>query len=139
MEKKTTTRIAISHAPDCSRPRVSASLCSYPSFEPPGGGGCPGAFLVSMLMLELSFEARVVQWQQRHFGELPEIGGGPQCANYRQPKNIPRQRTQARAVLLVSRHHQPVHVHHAEEDHHGGDGGEPVHTPLHGALEQKEE
>src|SRR5271169_1377558 len=92
-----------------------------------------------MLMLELSFKPRVVQRQQRHLAELPEIRDDPDDADHHEIENVPDQRAQVRAVLFVRGDHQPVHVHHAEDDHHGGDDGEALHAALDVALQQQQE
>src|SRR6516225_2246884 len=103
--------------------RTFASECSYP-FSP-----CFGWRSVAMLMLQLSRKARVMQRQERHFLQLPEIGANPHAADSQDRQNI--HRVNSRTDGIKSRHDDPVNIQEAEDNEHPRNQRQPREPPLH--------
>src|SRR3984957_1791360 len=92
-----------------------------------------------MHMIEHSFKSRVVQRQQRHAFQLPEINGEPDCANEHDKDQVKKHGTEENFIRFERRLNEPVNIDHTEHEHHAGDAGKSLDAALHIALQEQQE
>src|ERR1700683_4275558 len=90
-----------------------------------------------MLMLERSFKPRVVQGQQRHFLELPNVGADPDTADSDYGKKVRGMQAGRASFALKSWNDEPVNIHKRQHNQPPGHDGKRAQAPLYSALEQQ--